>query len=84
LLDGEPWKSFSLSTLASHTAIYPDHPEITPGAEKRILIDLPAGVHRITITLDGTAATSAALRIQVNDKELIKKPRARSSATTGG
>ncbi len=72
LLDEKPWKSFALTALASHTATYPEHPEITPGAERILTLAVPSGSHQVTILLDGTAATGASLRIQVNQRQLNK------------
>jgi hypothetical protein len=84
LLDGKPWKSFALSALASHTATYPEHPEITPGAERLISLSVPYGPHQVTVLLDGTAALGGALRIQVNQKQLNPVKKLRSSATSRG
>ncbi len=69
-LDGRPWKSFALKSRASHTVAYPDLPEITPGVERTIQLDVPSGSHVVSITLDGTTAAAAALRIRVPEREL--------------
>ncbi len=84
LLDGKPWKTFALSALASHTATYPEHPEITPGAERLCNLNVPSGPHRVTILLDGTAALGGALRIQVNQKQLNAGKKLPSAATSRG
>lgn len=83
LLDEQPWKSFSLSSTASHTSTYPEHPEITPGIERRIELNVPSGPRRVTIFLDGTAAGAAALRVQVNEKDLNAGRKPRNGAANG-
>lgn len=84
LLDGKPWKSFALSSSASHTATYPEHPQITPGAERLFNLSVPSGPHRVTVLLDGTAASGGALRFQVNQKQLNSGRRLPSAATSRG
>lgn len=84
LLDGKPWKSFALAALASHTATYPEHPEITPGAERLFNISVPSGPHKVAILLDGTTASGGALRIQVNQKQLNPGKKPAGSATSRG
>jgi hypothetical protein len=70
-LDGEPWKNFSLTSSASHTAIYPELPEITPGVGRDFTVSVPAGAHEVKIFLDCTTANAASLRIVVPERELL-------------
>ncbi|MBD3334422.1 MAG: hypothetical protein GF355_02805 [Candidatus Eisenbacteria bacterium] len=73
ILDGEPWKNYRLESRTSHTSIYPDLPEITPGRGRDINVKLPSGEHRLEILLSGTTAEGASLRILIPEKELLKK-----------
>ena len=75
---------FALAALASHTATYPEHPEITPGAERLFNISVPSGPHKVAILLDGTTASGGALRIQVNQKQLNPGKKPAGSATSRG
>jgi hypothetical protein len=70
-LDGEPWKNFSLTSSASHTAVYPDLGEITPGVGRDFILAVPAGSHDVKIYLDCTTASAASLRIVVPERELL-------------
>jgi hypothetical protein len=67
-VDGEQIQSCPLKTRASHTSTYPELPEVTPGVARDVLFDVPEGRHEVTITLDGTTAKSASLRILIPEK----------------
>lgn len=69
-LDGEAWKTFALKSKASHTAIYPDQPEITPGKGRDLEFTVPEGLHRVRFNLDCTTSSGATLRILVPEKGL--------------
>lgn len=69
-LDGELWKTYPLESRASHTSTYPDYPEITPGRGRILEVEIPDGTHEVSITLNGTTAAGAALRIRVPKKDL--------------
>jgi hypothetical protein len=68
LLDGAAWKSVPSKSRASHTATYPDLPEITPGIGQILDLEIPAGMHDVAFHLEGTTAGGAALRIRVPPK----------------
>ncbi|MBU1699697.1 MAG: hypothetical protein KJ927_07905 [Candidatus Eisenbacteria bacterium] len=72
LLDGEHWKSFHLQARASHTLTYPDLPEISPGRNQEISMQVADGEHKITLFLTGATASAASLRILVPEKELLR------------
>ena len=69
-LDGELWKTFPLESRASHTSSYPEFPEVAPGRGRLVELEVPNGTHEVSITLNGTTATGAALRIRVPKREL--------------
>ncbi len=73
-LDGRPWKSYSLKSRSSHTCSYPELPELTPGGARDIMIEIPAGLHKVEMILDGTTSTGAALQIRVPKQE-VGRPR---------
>jgi hypothetical protein len=62
-VDGRLERTWRLKARASHTSIYPDLPEITPGVSNDVTLEVPAGRHELTIGLDCTTAGSAALRL---------------------
>lgn len=68
-MDGKPLKAFALKSAASHTATYPDLSEITPGRARSIDLNVPRGNHQIVITLDGTTAEGASMRIEIPQRE---------------
>lgn len=85
LLDGKPWKSFSLKSRASHTASYPDMGELVPGIPQEFQVEVPAGSHQLLFMLDGTTASGAALQIRVPTRDLEPQGRSkpRPSLNTG-
>lgn len=74
-LDGKPWTGYSLKSRASHTVTYPEFSEITPGMARDFTLEIPSGFHRISLLLDGTTATGAAVQVTVPAKELKVKPK---------
>ncbi len=70
LLDGKPWKSFPLKSRSSHTAVYPDFPEIVPGQGKMIELAVPSGTHTISIGLEATTARGAAVKLRVPQRKI--------------
>jgi hypothetical protein len=70
LLDRKPWKSFSLSSRASHTMTYPEMPDVAPGMGREILLEVPGGPHVVWLELDGTTAAGATASVRVPEKEL--------------
>jgi len=77
-LDGKPWKSFGMKSKASHTVVYPDMTEVTPGLERTVALSIPAGRHKVEIYLDRAAVPTASLRILAAQKDL------RTGRGTGG
>ncbi len=69
-IDGELTDTFSLKSRASHTSTYPDLPEITPGVAREIFIDIPAGKHEVTLSLDCTAAECASFRMLIPERSV--------------
>lgn len=67
-VDGEMTETFSLKSRASHTSTYPDLPEITPGVAREIFVDVPEGMHEVTLTLDCTTAECASLRMLIPER----------------
>ncbi len=61
---------YSLKSRASQVATYPELLEIVPGMAQSFTIQVPAGTHQVTLRLDGTTATGAAVRILVPEREL--------------
>lgn len=70
LLDGKAWKSFALKSRSSHTAIYPDFPEIVPGLGRSFEIAIPSGVHKVSIGLEATTARGASVRVRIPEKKI--------------
>ncbi len=70
ILDGNPWKSYSLKSRASHTATYPELPEITPGLGRSFDFAVPSGSHEIRLVLDGTTAGGGSVQIRIPEKDL--------------
>jgi hypothetical protein len=65
MLDEKPFKTFPLKATASHTASYPDMPEIAPGKARSVALVIPRGIHQIVVLLDGTTADGATARIEI-------------------
>lgn len=65
MLDGKPWKSFSLKSRASHTTQYPEMPEITPGRAVDFELEVPAGRHRVSVLLNGAGEGGATAAVKV-------------------
>jgi hypothetical protein len=74
LLDGAEWKAFPLKARSSHTATYPDLPEITPGMGQVVDLQVPNGTHDVSFHLDGMTAAGGALRIRVPKPTLRLQP----------
>lgn len=70
LLDGKAWKSFALKSRSSHTAIYPDFPEIIPGQGKVFELAVPSGTHKISIGLEATTARGAGVKVRVPERKV--------------
>jgi hypothetical protein len=69
-LNGKPWKSFSLKARASHTAVYPEMNEITPGMAKTVVLSVPSGRNEIVFALAGTTAGGGTLQLHVPKRAL--------------
>jgi hypothetical protein len=65
LLDGKPWKSFSLKSRASHTTQYPEMAEVTPGRSVGIALEVPVGRHRVSVLLNGAGVGAATAAVRV-------------------
>lgn len=65
MLDGKPWKSFSLKARASHTTQYPEFAEVTPGRAVPVSLEVPPGRHRISVLLNGAGAGAATAAVRV-------------------
>jgi hypothetical protein len=63
-------EGYSLKSRASQVGTYPDMGEIVPGMSQSFLVKVPAGIHQVTLHLDGTTASGATLRIRVPEREL--------------
>lgn len=74
LLDGTEWKAFPLKARSSHTAIYPDLPDITPGMGQVVELQVPNGIHEVSFYLNGSTASGAALRLRVPKSTLGLQP----------
>jgi hypothetical protein len=69
-LNGKPWRSFPLKSRASHTAVYPEMSEISPGMAEASAFSVPSGRTLISIALDGTTAAGGTVQIFVPKKAL--------------
>jgi len=69
-VDDELRRTETHKARASHTSTYPDLAEIMPGVAMDFEVDIPDGVHTITLTLDCTTARSASLRILIPEKSV--------------
>jgi len=64
-VDGKLLTSVPLKTKPSHTSVYPELPEITPGLARTIEFEIPKGRHDVSIALDCATSRTAALRILI-------------------
>jgi hypothetical protein len=63
-------EGYSLKSRASQVGIYPEMEEIVPGLAQTFVLKVPAGMHQISLRLDGTTAAGAAVRILVPERDL--------------
>lgn len=63
-------ESYSLKSRASQVGTYPEMGEIVPGMAQTFTISVPAGIHKVSLRLDGTTAVGATARILVPEREL--------------
>ncbi len=71
-IDGELAQTFTLKSRASHTAIYPELPAVTPGRGQTVYLDVPDGEHEITVSLDCTTAQAGSLRTLIPEKAVTQ------------
>jgi hypothetical protein len=72
-LDGRPWKSFLLQSRPSHTVVYPDLPQITPGTKEDVEVEIPDGRHRLHISLGTSLSGTGSLRLLVPEEDLRRQ-----------
>lgn len=67
-IDGELFRTETVKARASHTSVYPDLPDITPGIGRDITVDVPRGRHQVSFFLAGATAEAASLRILIPER----------------